>query len=227
MGQTELGSYVITIISPLLTNMNLFVDSREPFERSAIKMILGATIAATQGALESERQQTIDPLREKIPLGVSANLCDALIGLTEATGAARIDVAVNWSAGAALPIPTVSRVEIPQMAVPALKEASRVFKEEAPRDDYPIVGFLTDFHADLHLQADSPVPIEGRVVILTPIEGLMRKVYVSLNREDYEKAFEAHKRGAVARMVGDLRRSGRQWVLRNPRNIFFDLPKED
>lgn len=223
MGQTERGSYVVTIISPLSVNLGLYGVQQEPFERVAARMTLESTAAAISGALESERAQTIDPLRERISMGVSANLCDALVGMTGAPGTARIDLAISWSAGAGLPTPPVSRVEVSQMAIPALMEASRVFKEEAPRDDFTIVGFLTDFHADLHLQADSPVPLEGTVVILTPIEGLMRKVRVSLSRADYERAFEAHKKGAIARMTGDLRREGRNWVLLNSHDINFNV----
>jgi hypothetical protein len=229
MGQTEAGSYVVTLISPLYVNAQIVEDIRsEPFERRVTRTLAERVALASAAALESDETHNVDSLVQLLDnRELSTNLCDALAGLTEETGAARVDIGVRWAPGSGLSAPRVRQtVTIVQRAVPALKEASRIIKERLAFDDYPLAGYITDLHGDLQLQRDSHRPSGGTITVATYVEGVPRKVDVRLDFEQYEKAARAHTSGVLFRATGELRREGRSLLLLDPRDVIFEFAEQ-
>jgi hypothetical protein len=229
LGQTEAGSYVLAIISPVYVNASIVAGARsDPFERRAMKALMEGSAIAVNAAVESEKNQTVAPLLEAMERAkISSNLCDALAGLTGETGAAQVDIVIRWAPGSGLDVPTVpSYVSVPQKAVPALREASRIIKERFAYDDYTLEGYITDLHGDLQLQHDIIKPFGGLVAIAAPLEGKQKKVTVRLGAQDYEKAGRAHMEGTLIKVLGDLRKEGRTYVLTNPHSVHFEFVED-
>jgi len=133
MGQTERGSYVLTILSPvapaLASQSELRLDDEppEPFERQV-------TLAEGLAALEHAARQAaasggLSPLEEAVPFGVSANLCEAVAGLAAVSPAEGIEVRVAWSRTRPLVTSAPSRIFLGSDSIPLIQEAARRFKD--------------------------------------------------------------------------------------------------
>src|SRR5205807_2402444 len=86
MGQTEEGSFVLTIQSPVppRSQSKLFEDlpepfGEEPFERRAVLTLATALSTVRRAVMTAAVSGDFQPFQDAIPAGVSANLCDALL----------------------------------------------------------------------------------------------------------------------------------------------------
>jgi hypothetical protein len=228
LGQTEPGSYVLPIISPLFTNAPIEgLSLPEPFERRVTRTLIESVGSAVRIAIKSEREKSIDGLLDIIRSGdVSTNLCDALVGLTEGTAAARIGITIRWAPGSGLGNPAVpNHLTVPQKVAPALKDASQRIKDQLAFDDFPVEGYITDLHGDLQLQDGTSKPSGGTIAVAAQVEGQVKKINVRLGFEDYEKAARAHTSGVPISLKGNLRKDGRFYILKDPKNIVFEFPE--
>lgn len=88
LGQTERGSYIVKVISPLppeLEDKNLTLPSipeKKPFERAAVESTFRGIIALKDVLAEVERKGKFhfDPFLERVGDGLNADLCEAIIG---------------------------------------------------------------------------------------------------------------------------------------------------
>ena len=104
LGQTERGSFVVTIVSrvsPSLAGPRAFHEelfSEEPFERR-VSYTLVESLAAVRSAAESAASKaTFDAFANGVSEGVSANLCDALVGMgRHLSDNASLSVEVSWA----------------------------------------------------------------------------------------------------------------------------------
>jgi hypothetical protein len=102
LGQTEQGSFVVTLLAPVPPNLNqpeqieLWPSlAEEPFERLVTRR-LSTALAAAQGAAErSIRGEGMDAFDAVVMSGVSANLCEALTNLIERGDG--LEVSITWS----------------------------------------------------------------------------------------------------------------------------------
>jgi hypothetical protein len=225
MGQTEQGSYVMTIQSPVppalqgaLFSEKELPESTDPFERRVVKTLMRATALLREAADESAATGDIKPFREAVPLGVSANLCDALVGLQEGTDSDWLEVGVRWAPARRMVEETIrSCVRIPREVIPVLREAGRVFKQTISFEDVMLRGFVTDLH-----RTDSRA---GPITVSAVVEDQFRKVRIDLNPPDYDLAITAHRDRLPVTCEGDLVREGKGYVLKNPRN--FSVQREE
>jgi len=102
LGQTEHGSYIVTIHSPvqpvLRTDPLLFpMEEKMPFERVVTTTLMKAISATKSAAEKSATTGDLKPFLDAVPEGLSANFCDAIVGLYEETDASRIHVGISWS----------------------------------------------------------------------------------------------------------------------------------
>lgn len=103
IGQTERGSYVVNILSrvaPTLEWGTLFptepYEETDPFERLVTKTLAGA-LEATQTAAEySAARGTVEYFTQAVMSGVSANLCEAIVGMSESGGGAGLEIDMHW-----------------------------------------------------------------------------------------------------------------------------------
>ena len=100
LGQTEQGSFVITLLTPVVPppiQQPLFPESApddDPVERQITKRLAGA-LAATRQATEKTVGGNAEAFSEAVKYGVSANLCEALVEVISPFET--LDISLTWA----------------------------------------------------------------------------------------------------------------------------------
>jgi hypothetical protein len=225
VGQTERGSYVLTIVSrvaPALTAPApgmLLALPEEPFERQVTATLAQALTAAQSAAIRAASTGSIDEFDAVVGQGVSANLCEALAGLERFTsGDQGLAVAFSWSPTRPSPSDAPRRVVLPKDALPFIREAGRLFRARNPREDFELHGLV--------VRLDRPQgATTGKVTIFGFVDGQPRNIVVELGEADYKLAIQAHQDRVQVVCFGDLVKEGRGFQLRNPHH--FSLEPSD
>ncbi len=105
LGQTERGSYIVTIISPLTTPQAFYEapissTSRSdlmPFGRRVIRTFARALTTLHEVAERPEQLRDREYRDAVIRDGVSANLCEALVGMNKSTADTDLEFRLTWS----------------------------------------------------------------------------------------------------------------------------------
>lgn len=220
LGQTEQGSFVVTLLSPVVPPpiqqalIEEVVSDDDPFERRITKRLVGA-LAATREATERTVGGEFDAFAKTVQLGVSANLCEALVEVIEPFRS--LSVSVTWAR--TRPVKVVRNVvRFSGPDVPVLREAARSFRDREPRPDVDIFGIV-------RVLTREETDVDGTVTLLAFIDGRNQSVKAVLKQSDYEKAILAHKEKAPVVMRGDLERIGQRWRLLNP--VISDVIREN
>ncbi len=213
LGQTELGSFAITlltpVIPPVLQEPPLPEMEEEPPVARRVTRRLGQALLATRQAMERTNAGDSNAFAEAVSDGASANLCEALVQLAEPFPT--LDIGVSW----ALTRPVKNSLPVVRFTkddVPILREAARSFRSREPQPDLRLFGFVQ------RLKRDSS-ETDGTVTLRVSIEGKTQSVIAVLNQSDYERAIEAHKEKEPIIVEGDLERFGQRWRLSNPRIV--------
>jgi len=216
IGQSERGSYVITVISripPLLrTQENLFGEDT-PYERLVTQTLAESLRELDRAAEQAAIRQDVVAFDEAVSKGVNANLCDAVVGLWGGEESQRnMEFSFSWSPARPPSAELPRRVSFAADRIPLIREAARVMRERSPVTDFELQG------AVVKLERAEGAPT-GKVTVM----GLMdeRQVRVTLEIADapYHLAVQAHDQGKTFRACGTLKKEGRSLVLQDPRDI--------
>lgn len=219
LGHTEPGGFVVTLVTPAVSPVRLDPDrpAEEPFARTVSRRLL-RSLLATRRAVEATAAGEAGALADLVEAGVSANLCEAIAGLTEAFDA--VDIGVSWAltSPAAEP-PGSARFIAADSAV--VREAARSYRAGEP-EEVSLVGFVsrlgngeTEREREVVLQAREP-----------DAPGRRRTVTAVLGERDYDRAIEAHRGKLAVIARGDLQRIGSRWHLQSPRIVEVLRPEE-
>ena len=224
LGQTEQGSYVVTLLTPVVlspmgqaSSFNSATNDA-PVGRRMTRRLIEA-LAAVHEASERTSAGDADAFPETVERGASANLCDAVATLIEPFGG--IDIGLTWARtwreGAAS-----KPVRFGASDAPILRKAAQCFRVEKPRPDMPLVGRIQ------HLKRDDS-ETGGTVTLRTRGDGRAVSVTAVLDQSNYDRAIQAHKSNARVVMNGDLERFGGRWRLCDPyvANVILDEDDED
>ena len=220
-GPTREGSYVISIwvpVPPRLTqdeDMVLFDDEHDPFERQATKHLNQALLASRAAVSEAlNRDDGLDAFLRRKDEGVSANLCEALVGLAGEEGLG-FEVQFAWALDR--PVTDIkSRVSFSEEAIPVLCEAAREMRAKLPEDEVRFRGNVVRLHREEQL-GSGEVTIAGWVV--DDSQGKMRRVALDLSEPDYQQAIQAHKSFSDVEVVGSLFQRGTRTYLKDVRGF--------
>ena len=211
LGQTDQGSFVITLLGPVVslpvqTSLVPDTDPRsDPIERRVTRR-LAETLAAARKATDDTNGGNSGVFLASVNHGVSANLCEALATLTEALPA--LDISVVW----ARTWPQDEARTTTRFAAhdaPILREAGRVFRSREPQPGVTLVGLVQRLTRD---ETDT----DAAVTLRTSIDGSNQSVVTVLPQSDHHRAVEAHKTRAPVVLRGDLERAGQRWRLLSP-----------
>jgi hypothetical protein len=216
LGQTEQGSFVITLLAPMPPVLatphqtSLWPNlEQEPFERQVTRMLVQSLHSAREAVIETNRGQGLKAFAEAVPKGVSANLCEALSSIIDRSDGAEVSV----TRARTRPAPVArDRIVFGRADGEILREAARQIRLREPRRDERILGYVTD----LHREKDE---VEGRATIKTLIDGQPRSLGMTLMKGDYDVAVPAHRERVPVTLVGDLEPEGQRWKLSEPRNL--------
>lgn len=222
MGQTEHGSYILLIRSPIRPALKsaeeLFERDEEPFERHVVTTLMKSLNSLKDASSISAASGELKPFLDSIPNGISSNLCDAVVGLCETTESNLLDVQTTWSPSRKPPTNIRQRLSINSDSLSIIKEASSHLRESSPVDEFELQG--TVIRLDRETQEGS-----GTVTVKGIVEDKLKKIKIELSQSEYEKAIEAHKEGLTIICEGELKKEGRSLVLHNPRD--FSIEEED
>lgn len=218
MGQTERGSYVLTILSPvapaliLQPELPLDAEPAEPFERQVTRTLAEGLAALEQASRQAAASGGMDAFREAVQLGVSANLCDAVAGLAAVSPSEGLDVRVAWSRTRPHASSAPSRVFLGSDSIPLIQEAARLFKDTALVEDAEVEGFVTRL-------SRGPQDDPGSITLEGLVEGALRRVAVELTGSVYSTAVQAHEYRQRVACGGDLVKERGGFRLVNPRHF--------
>jgi len=215
VGQTERGSYVLTVISrvpPYLRpgQSQLFGETEEPYERVVTLRLAHALEAVEQAAESSAATGSFDSFEAAVPQGVSANLCEAIAGLASEDETRRsVDFAFSWSRTRPVTQSQVSRILVARDRVPFVREAARLLRERSPVEGFELEGPV--------VRLERPEgATTGHITVYAVVEEGPKRVRIELSEEEYNQAVNAHRDGHDVRCIGRLVREGRGYHLKNP-----------
>lgn len=217
LGQTEVGSYVLTVLSPVPPILHsrqdeLFPElatTEEPFSRTVTQTLHRALLATQAAVTEATATGQLAPFESAVGEGVSANLCEAIARM--ATHSQGVDLSLSWSRVRPVPGP-VGRYVFTSDDARVLSEAASAFREKEPQVDATIDGFVVSLHRE-------PQDFDGRAKIRGFIDRQVRTVTAQFLHSDYIRVIEAHNSKQRVNVDGDLIRRGQLWFLQNPRNL--------
>lgn len=224
MGQTEHGSFVLKLLSPVPprleqekpANPQMELDGvtpvpqEEPFARKVTLQLATAIRATHEAALSAAGSGSIAAFEKAVSSGVSANLCDAITGLASPMDQDRkLEVSISWALSRPVLEPPATRVMFASDTFPIIAEAARMFRESAPREEFEVYGPVVRL-------VRSEGTEEGEVTVHAFVEECPRKIAIVLGSTEYEKAVDAHKLQKTIRCLGTLLKEGKSYKLRNP-----------
>ncbi len=217
MGQTERGSFVLTILSPVAPELRpaqgtLLPESepQDPFERQVTKTLMSSIHALDSAARDATSQSNMEPFQSAVSAGVSANLCDAIVGLSAVSSGEALALTMSWSRTRPVASTFQNQVRLESDAIPVIEEAARVFREVAPLEDYEVTGFVR--------ASDRPFDaVQGDITLDALVDGKFHRVTIPLTPSDYSLALKAHDVRKIVTCTGELIKQGRGYRLQNPR----------
>lgn len=218
VGQTERGSYIVTVISRVppafhAPNNGQLVEGETPFERRVTQGLANSLKRLDEAAASAALSGELASFEESIATGVSANLCEAVVGLWgEDDGQRSVDFQFSWSPARPEGPETPSKTRFSADRIPLIREAARVMRERAPVDDFELEG------AVVKLDRVPGQPM-GKITVIGHVDDKPRHVALELGDVDYQIAIRTHQQNKILRCVGSLVREGRGYALRDPRDV--------
>ena len=213
-GQTEIGSYVVSIVCPFAEldendeykQLSIFSEEEqcaESLTRKVTNRIMSNVAYIKKSIDEGEYEKLYTKDNDKI---ISVNFYEALTGLNLDVEGADVEFIAQWS-------PVVKRNRSPNDKVllshnycqPILTVVEKL--KEHSNTKSKIVGKVKK----LESVPDLPKRISGKIAVVYLDENDCRRtVTVDLNKEDYDKAIEAHSNGNYVEIIGDIQYMGRR-----------------
>jgi hypothetical protein len=216
LGQTERGSFVLTILSPVKPELRpvqtsmLQIEPEDPYERKVTRTLFESLGAVNDAARLATLRSDMQPFQNAVASGVSANLCDALVALSSVSSGERLEMQISWARTRPLARPLHDRVVFESDTIPVIEEAARVFRDVAPVEDCEVAGFVVGTGREV-------TETKGDITLDAFVDGSMHRVVITLGPEDYSRALKAHDERKVVTCAGDLIKQGRGFRLQSPR----------
>lgn len=222
LGQTERGSYVVTVISDVAApeQHTLLPDDAAhldiPFERRVTTRLVTALDAARDAA------QTVlhghsgyGAFDDAVEEGVSANLCDAIATMGAGNAATNLAVSIEWASSRPPTVESSPTVAFEPAALPVMREAVSHLRKLGPFENELVEGVVSR----LTRGNDDEI---GTIVVEGEARGASRNVHVELPDEQYDLAVDAHRNRRPVHLRGTLYKRGRSWVLSEPGKLSLE-----
>jgi hypothetical protein len=215
-GVSEAGSYVLTIIAPVPPALNVneraLPEMSEPFERKT-----SLTLASAMGAIRSAARRSAEtgnaaPFWDAVQQGVSANLCEAIVGLNESGGNSGVETSFTWAMSRQAPESAPRRIMLSADMISYCGEAAKILRATSAIDDVEVQGEVTSLERTYEAS-------DGTITVSGVVDGKPRRIFLWLSHSDYELASRANAEKRPIYCVGKLEKEGVSWVLRNPRDF--------
>ncbi|MBI5058161.1 hypothetical protein HZB60_00085 [candidate division KSB1 bacterium] len=217
LGQTEMGSFVATLVtnvkqdSPSDPISGLQVPGT-PVQRLVLYR-LNKTIFAAVRAAETSR---VEQFRDSILDGVTPRVCRTLAAIgAEHDLSSSVEISFQYSMGHVVTTPLEARVAISPEAREMLSEAAEYLTHSvlpATDEKFAVRGPVVVLQRD-------PNASEGTVYVFSDVEGRNRRIRVELKASAYRQAIHAHEQNLEVSCRGTLVREGRAYRIDDPKSL--------
>ena len=211
--------YALTLHSPVPVGFERQEDLGDDFHAPFSRLV---TIKLAQGLRQSSEalervvsSNTLEPFREAVGSGVSANLCDSVAELAKQGDGIAIDL--TW-AGVRPSNVADSSFRFSPASADILMEAAKSLRSKEPSYDEQIVGLVVRLEKE-------PPEFEGKATIASVWEGRLMRMNVEFEEGVYDLVISAFRDQTEVSLDGDVHPLGRGYELRNPRNLSV-VPEE-
>lgn len=213
LGQTEIGSFIVNLISPIEVNTDPQQDSCHTSLARSVSVNLARSLTAISEAVDKyTNSKSVFDFEETVNKGVSANLCDALIGLSGRAKARRFSIKIKTGGLEAEPINFANNYEFSPDTIPKLEAASEYLKGRYTVKNFQVIGFVSVLK---HLPNDD----FGQISVKALVKDKTKFITIQLPLVDYWRAFEAHKANEAITCYGTLNVSPKSAQLLEPRDL--------
>src|SRR5262249_4569081 len=223
IGPSSEGSFILSVHTPIPPRLttgqaSLFdgdgadmLEPIEPFERRVSLRIYDAVYAAHDAANDALVDANgLDAFTGSIRRGISANLCEALVGLGGEAGHPFELAFSPASSRPLLPRRLPPPVRFRHDHLPVLAAAAQELRERIAEEGVLVVGNVVRLHRE--------GTGSGEISVAGTVEGedRLRRIWMDLPDTDYTKAMRAHQEMLSVSVRGDLVRRGTRLFMHNP-----------
>lgn len=207
MAQTEGGSYIVNVLAPLRP---VGADGHQELQSSIGRLVmhsLARSLSALKDAI-GQYEERNDPtvFEPAVDDGVSANLCDSLVGISGVTRERDFSVRIRPSKAVPDESELVTDHVFANRDVVALRTASEYYKGNFTIPNYRAYGPVVDMH-------HAPDEENGTIKVLSAVAEKEKKITISLALDDYYEAIDAHRTGKCVECYGQLQVTPRTATL--------------
>lgn len=212
LGQTEIGSFVLTVDAPL--DIHAQIDPGEvPFGRRATACLFESTAYLARSIRRGEASRVLDELPDAPP--VSANLCEALVEMMPADEAADLRLTGAWSPLIPAPASLPDAVHFDRTMFESVERLAQQLRPSHGAEPAQYVGKVVELSG----ASNTAGQLEGDVILQVQVDDQLLKVRVTLGPESYTEAGKAHLGQQYVSVHGQLHRGRRVHALRGPSNF--------
>ena len=218
LGQTEIGSYVVNVIAPNQASFVVEQAVAAPTITDAVPLSQAITLSLITGLAAFSKASTryaemgsLQAFDDAVLSGVSANLCDALLGFSGEKRNRTFEITVTAAADPMFGSES-RKFEFDGTQVEVLEKVSGYYKDDYVLPDRVVTGYITKLVRPKDETA-------GTITLDSVLSDVERKIRVSLTGDDYHLAVIAHDIGEMVRVQGDVHIKSKNAVLLNPKNF--------
>jgi hypothetical protein len=219
IGQTRLGSFIITVICPLTSAMRqvpLFEESAsgEPFARKVTTRLMISLHRIVAWANDGRTDQLAGSEADESQ--ISANACEALLAMQPEHESGQLHVTTRWAKTLPLRSGVPTAISFEKKHFQNVERLAGLLRQKEKPKQGKFVGFVDALRGELNEENLR----EGKVT-LTVLDDTHESFKVQLNLlpEHYKLACDAHRDGKYVSLVGELHREGRLQWIRNYRDF--------
>ncbi|MGF1525255.1 MAG: hypothetical protein ACFCBW_00420 [Candidatus Competibacterales bacterium] len=199
LGQTERGSYILNVLSPvnpgLRRGQQLALDfDDEPFARRVTLRLSKALQSARRAAEQALASGDFKPFDDALADGVNANLCEAVAKL--ATAGHGLEVSLHWALARPANRPN-PRVNFQHELVDVLNEAADIYRKSEPLMETAIMGYVLNLDRGVQ-------DFDGNATLQALIDGKLRRLKVRFDSSEFTRVIRAFEHKLPLLLYGDV-----------------------
>lgn len=207
--------YDLTLHSPVPagfgTQTDFGDDYTAPFPRQATNQLSKALHHTSRAITETVSRDTLEPFRQAVKEGVSANLCESVATLAE--NGRGIEIGLFWAGVRPSNVPD-SNYKFSETSAGILSEAAGFLRRNDPSFDEHLIGQVVKLEKE-------PNNFDGKAVLLTIRDERLVRIQVEFERPAFDIVIEAFKNQRFVSLDGDVFPTGNGYKLRHSRNLTF------
>lgn len=216
LGQTERGSYVLTLLSPVDPALRRQQPSlspefeAEPFSRRVTRRLAEALSALQSAITEAMASDDFAAFEQSVSYGVNANLCQAIANLAQRGRG--LDIGLTWARIRPAPFPNIRQCHFSVDSARVLESAAREFHKDEPRLDESLMGYVIALDRGI-------AQFDGAATLQVLLDGRPRRLRATFEPAVFDTVIRAFQQRAPVSLDGDIYQVGQRFELRNPRSI--------